>query len=405
MMAKQGRGGAALAVAALASFFAGTVGTILLAVTGPALAGLALSFRSPEYFSIMIFALVMSSALIEGSMAKGILMALFGMLVGILGTDLNSGVNRFTFGVTELSDGIEFSIAAVGLFAFSEVMLQLEDKEQAVGPVEKITRYMPTKEEFRASIGATIRGTALGSFLGFLPGVGAVISSFSAYALEKRVSKTPERFGSGAVEGVAAPEAANNAAAQCSFIPTLTLGLPGSATMALMLGALMIQNITPGPEVITKHPDLFWGLVVSMWLGNLLLVILNLPLVGVWVRLLRTPYVWLFPAIIVFSCIGAFSVNNSPFAVGITAVFGVIGYVFRKLEFPLAPLALGLVLGPMLEENLRRSLILSRGDPTVFISSPISAFFIFGSLLMIVLMVMPAFKNKLTASKSASELN
>ena len=395
-MAKQGRAGPALAIAAIASFFAGCVGTLLIALFGPPLAEAALKFGAPEYTSLMLMALVAAACLAHGDMVKSLAMVFLGLLLGIVGTDVNSGMARFSFGIAELTDGVGFTVVAVGLFAVSEIVKNLESggKEEHEVFTKDIKHIYPTVKDLKDSAWAIVRGTAVGSFFGALPGTGPAISAFSAYMVEKKVAKDPSRFGKGAIEGVAGPEAANNAAAQTSFIPTLTLGIPGSATMALMLGALTIQGIAPGPQVMTAKPDLFWGLIASMWIGNAMLVILNLPLVGMWVKLLQIPYRWLFPSIIMFSAVGNYSVNNSAMDLYLVAVFGILGYALVKLEFEPAPLILGYVLGPLMEENLRRALLISRGDPTVFFTRPISGAFMLATAFVLVIMILPAIRKK-----------
>ena len=389
-MAKQGRAGPALAIAAIGSFFAGTVCTMLIALFGPPLAEMALKFGAPEYFSLMLMGLIAAAVLAGDNMTKSLAMVVVGLLLGIVGTDVNSGMARYSFGFPELTDGIGFIVIAVGVFAVGEIIANLGDPEERKLYTNKVTGLMPTKQDLKDSAWPIVRGTSLGAFLGVLPGTGPAIASFSSYMLEKKMAKDPSRFGKGAIEGVAGPESANNADAQCKFIPTLTLGIPASATMALMLGALTIQGIAPGPQVMTQKPDLFWGLVASMWIGNAMLVILNLPLIGLWVALLKVPYRMLFPAIMAFSCIGIYSVNNSAFEVYLAAIFGIVGIVWMKLEMPPAPMLLGFVLGPLMEENLRRALLISRGDPTVFVTRPISLGFIIASVLIIVIMVLPA---------------
>jgi TctA family transporter len=389
-MARRGRAGPALAISAIGSFIAGTIGTLLIALFGPPLAEMALKFASPEYFSLMLMGLVAAAMLAQGDMVKSLLMVVLGLLLGIVGTDVNTGMQRFSLGITELSDGIGFIVIAVGIFALGEIITNLGHTEQRAVFTSKVTNLFPTRDDLRQSFGPIMRGTGLGAFFGVLPGTGPSIASFSSYMLEKKLADDPSRFGKGAIEGVAGPEAANNADAQCKFIPMLTLGLPASATMALMLGALTIQGIQPGPQVMTQKPDLFWGLIASMWIGNLMLVVLNLPLIGLWVRLLRLPYRLLFPAIMAFSAIGIYSVNNSPFEIYLTAVFGIIGFIWMKLGFNMAPMLLGFVLGPMMEENLRRSLLTSRGDPTVFFTRPISLAFIIATVLILIVMIVPA---------------
>src|SRR4051794_3583660 len=393
-MARQGRAGPALAVAALGSFFAGCVATMLIAVAAPPLAEVALKFGPAEYFSLMVFGLIAATVLAHGSLIKAIAMVVWGLLFGLVGTDVNSGVLRFTFGVPELSDGIGFVIVAMGMFGTAEIVANIEMKDKREVFTSKVTHLYPTKEDLKQSWAAVLRGTALGSCLGILPGGGALLSSFGAYTLEKKVSKHPERFGKGAIEGVAGPESANNAGAQTSFIPMLTLGIPSNAVMALMIGALMIQGIAPGPQVMNEKPELFWGLIASMWVGNAMLVILNLPLIGMWVKLLTVPYRYLFPSILVFMSIGVFSLSNNPFDVLIMAIFGVMGYVCVKLECEPAPMILGFILGPLMEENLRRAMLLSRGDPTVFITKPISAAFMIASAILLVVVALPAIRKK-----------
>jgi putative tricarboxylic transport membrane protein len=393
-MARQGRAGPALAIAAIGSFFAGTVGTLLVALFGPPLAGFALKFGAPEYFSLMLMGLVAAAVLAQGDIAKSLAMVVLGLMLGLIGTDVNSGVLRFTFGIPELSDGIGFVIVAMGMFGTTEIILNLDMKDEREVFTKNVTKLWPTKSDFKRAWKAVLRGTALGSCLGILPGGGALLSSFGAYTLEKKMSKYPEQFGKGAIEGVAGPESANNAGAQTSFIPMLTLGIPGNAVMALMIGALMIQGIAPGPQVMTEKPELFWGLIASMWVGNLMLVVLNLPLIGMWVKLLTVPYRYLFPSILVFMAIGVYSLSNNPFDVLIMGIFGVVGYVCAKLECEPAPMILGFILGPLMEENLRRAMLLSRGDPTVFFTKPISAGFMIASFILLVIVALPAIRKK-----------
>ena len=401
-MAKAGRAGPALAIAAIGSFVAGTVGTILIARLGPPLAEVALQFGAAEYFSLMVMGLIASAVLAYGSLLKALAMILLGLNLGIIGTDVNSGMARFSFGFPELTDGIAFTVIAMGLFGFAEIVSNLERGGGARDILfQKIKHLYPTRDDLKRSWKPILRGTALGSFFGTLPGAGPTIAAFSTYALEKRLAKDPSRFGHGAIEGVAGPEAANNAAAQCAFIPTLTLGIPGSATMALMLGALTIQGIAPGPQVMTQRPDLFWGLIASMWIGNAMLVILNLPLVGLWVKLLTVPYRLLFPAIMMFMGIGVYSLNNSSFDLYMMIIFGTLGYLFIKLRCEPAPLILAFVLGPLMEENLRRALLISRGDPTVFITRPISAGFLAATALLLLVMLMPAVARRRKAAVEA----
>jgi TctA family transporter len=393
-MARQGRAGPALAIAALASFFAGCVCTLVIALAGPPLAGWALRFGPAEYFSLMLMALVGSAALTHGDFVKGLAMVALGLLLGLIGTDVNSGVPRYTFDVLELADGIGFTVIAVGLFAVAEIVANLERQAPPAAVTGRIAGLLPTRRDLADSFWPTVRGTALGAFFGLLPGTGPALPTFATYIVEKKLARDPSRFGEGAIEGVAAPEAANNAAVQTAFIPTLTLGIPGSAVMILMVGAMTMQGIAPGPDVMTARPDLFWGIVASMWIGNLMLVVLNLPLVGIWVRLLRVPYRWLFPAIVMFCCIGNYSVSNNPVDVYLCAAVGVLGYVLIKLGCEPAPLVLGYVLGPLMEEYLRRALLLSRGDPTVFFTRPISLAFMIATVGVLVAMALPAVRGR-----------
>jgi len=393
-MARQGRAGPALAVAALGSFFAGCVATLIIATAAPPLAEVALKFGPSEYFSLMVMGLVAATVLAHGSLIKAIAMVVLGLLLGLVGTDVNSGVLRFTFDIPELSDGIGFVVVAMGMFGIAEIITNLELKDKREVFTRKVTHLFPTREDFRRSWAPVLRGTALGSFLGILPGGGALLSSFASYTVEKKVSRHPEQFGKGAIEGVAGPESANNAGAQTSFIPMLTLGIPGNAVMALMIGALMIQGIAPGPQVMTEKPELFWGLIASMWVGNLMLVILNLPLIGMWIKLLTVPYRYLYPSILVFMAIGVYSLSNNPFDLLVMAAFGLLGYVCVKLECEPAPMILGFILGPLMEENLRRAMLLSRGDATVFITKPISAGFIIASVVLLVIVALPAIRKK-----------
>jgi TctA family transporter len=402
-MARQGRAGPALATAALGSFFAGCVATLVIAVAAPPLAEVALKFGPAEYFSLMVFGLVAATVLAHGSLVKAIAMVVFGLLLGIAGTDVNSGVLRFTFDIPELSDGIGFVVVAMGMFGTAEIIANLEQGEHREVFTSKVKSLMPSKEDFKRMWAPIMRGTALGSFLGILPGGGALLASFGAYTLEKKVSKHPEMFGKGAIEGVAGPESANNAGAQTSFIPMLTLGIPGNAVMALMIGALMIQGIAPGPQVMNEKPQLFWGLIASMWVGNLMLVILNLPLIGMWVKLLSVPYRYLYPSILVFMAIGVFSLSNNPFDVLIMAIFGVLGYICVKLECEPAPMILGFILGPLMEENLRRAMLLSRGDPMTFVTKPISAGFVIASVILLVIVALPALRKKRDEAFAAEE--
>jgi TctA family transporter len=393
-MARQGRAGPALATAAIASFFAGCVGTLLIALLGPALGEWALLFGAAEYTSLMLMALVASAVMTQGDPVKGLAMVVLGLVAGVVGTDVNSGMARYTFGIPVLGDGVGFTVVAVGLFAVAEIVVNLERRENPEVYTSKITGLMPTARDLKDAAWPMVRGTALGAFFGVLPGTGAALSSFATYMVEKKLARDPSRFGRGAIEGVAAPEAANNAAAQTAFIPMLTLGVPATATMALMLGALTMQGIEPGPHVMLSKPELFWGVVASMWLGNFMLVILNLPLVGLWVRLLQVPYRWLFPSVIMFCCLGNYSLNNNEYDVYLCALVGVLGYVFLQLECEPAPLILGYVLGPLLEEYLRRALLLARGDATVFFTRPISLAFMVATVLVLLVVLAPALRRK-----------
>jgi TctA family transporter len=391
-MARNGQAGPALAVAALGSFFAGSVATLLVAASGPLLTSVALSFGPADYFSLMFLGLIVSAVLSDGNVLKSIAMMVAGVGLGLVGTDVQTGQQRFTFNIPELSDGIGFAPMAMGMFGVAEIIRNLEMPEVRDALKTKITRLWLDKEQFRRVIGPVLRGTTLGSIVGILPGGGAALSSMGAYTLERRISKNRHLFGKGAIEGVAAPESANNAAAQTSFIPLLTLGIPSNAVMALMVGALIIQGIQPGPRMIEAQPELFWGLIASMWIGNLMLVVINLPLIGMWVRLLKVPYDLMYPAILVFCAIGVYSLNNNSFDVYVTVIFGFLGYVFSKIGCPPAPMLIGFVLGPMMEEHLRRAMLLSRGDPMVFLQRPISATLLGLALLAVIMMALPSIR-------------
>jgi len=388
-MARQGRAGPALAIAAIGSFFAGSFATVLIAVAAPPLTLVAENFGAPEYFSLMLLGLIGSVVLAHGSVVKAIAMIFLGLLLGTVGLDTTTGDGRFLLGQANLMDGINFVALAIGLFGLSEIISNLVKKDSDRTVLSTKLQLWPTKVDFRKSWPAIFRGTGLGALLGILPGGGATLSSFTAYVLEKKCSRTPEAFGTGAIEGVAAPESANNAGAQTSFIPLLTLGIPGNATIALLAGALTIHGIQPGPQVMRENPDLFWGLIASMWIGNLMLVIINLPMLGLWVRLLKIPYEYLFPAILLFCAIGVYGVNNSVFDVFVAALFGFVGYLFIRLNCEPAPLLLGFILGPMVEDNLRRSMLISRGDPMIFLSRPISAGFLIAAFALLVILVLP----------------
>ena len=396
-MARNGRAGPALAAAGMGSFFAGCVGTLILAAFAGPLTELAFKFGPAEYFSLMILGLIGAVVLASGSLLKAIAMILLGLLLGMVGTDVNSGVARYSFDIAELTDGIGFIVIAMGVFGYGEIISNLakSSSEREVFTAS-VSGLMPTREDFQRMVPAVLRGTALGSLLGILPGGGAVMAAFAAYTIEKKTKLHPGEvpFGKGNIRGVAAPEAANNAGSQTSFIPLLTLGIPPNAVMALMVGAMTIHNIQPGPQVMTSNPELFWGLIASMWIGNLMLVILNLPLIGIWIRLLSVPYRWLFPSIVLFCAIGVYSTNNNTFDIWMVAIFGVIGYLFIKLGTEPAPLLLGFILGPMMEEYLRRALLLSRGDWSVFITRPLSAGLLVAALVLLVVVLLPSVKAK-----------
>lgn len=393
-MAKRGRAGAALGISAIGSFVAGCFATLLIAAFAPPLTELAFRFGPAEYFSLMVLGLIGAVVLATGSLIKAICMILLGLLLGVVGTDVNSGAMRFTFGLDELQEGIDFVALSMGIFGFAEIMKNLELGEKRSFVPGKVKNILPTRRDLRESAGPIARGTILGSLLGVLPGGGALLSSFASYTVEKKLAgeKADPPFGEGNIRGVAGPESANNAGSQTSFIPMLTLGIPSNAVMALMIGAMMIHDIVPGPQVMATDPSLFWGLIVSMWIGNVMLVILNLPMIGVWVQLLRVPYRWLYPAILVFCCIGVFSINVNVWDVWVTIFFGFVGYLFVKLDCEPAPLVLGFILGPMMEENLRRALLLSRGDPSIFFTSPISCGFLITALVLVVMVAAPAIR-------------
>src|SRR5436305_13229260 len=393
-MAKAGRAGAACGVAAIGSFIVGCFSPVLVAALGVPLTALALWFGPAEYFSLMVLGLVFAVVLAKGSIFKAIAMVMLGLLLSCVGSDIETGQSRMAFDIPELADGIGFVTVAMGVFGYAEIMRNLEQEESRDIVSAKITGLWPTMKDLKDSSGAIARGTVLGSILGILPGGGAVIAAFAAYTFEKKISKNPERFGRGAIEGVAAPESANNAAAQTSFIPLLTLGIPPNAVMALMVGAMTIHGIVPGPQVMTKQPELFWGMIASMWLGNLMLVIINLPLVGVWVTLLRVPYRLLYPSIVVFCSIGVYSINNAPADCIMVAAFGLVGYWLVKCDFEPAPTLLGFVLGPLMEENLRRAMLIARGDPTTFLTRPISGVLLGLAALLLVLALLPMIRQQ-----------
>jgi putative tricarboxylic transport membrane protein len=393
-MARQGRAGPALGIAALASFFAGCAATLLIALAAPPLATIALQFGPADYFSLMVCGLIAAVVLARGSLLKAVAMVVLGLLLGLVGTDVNSGARRFNFGTTGLADGIEFVALSMAIYGIAEVVYNLEKQQTASIVTGAVGRVRPSVADLKRCAGSILRGTALGAILGVLPGGGALLASFAAYTLEKKVATPPRQFGYGDMRGVAAPESANNAGAQTSFIPMLTLGIPGNPSMAMLIGALMIHGIAPGPRVMTDRPELFWGLIASMWLGNLMLVVLNLPMIGVWVRLLRVPYRLLYPAIIAFCCVGAYTINNKPFDLLVMGFFAIFGYVALKLDCEPAPLILGFVLGPMMEENLRRALLISRGDPMVFLQEPISLAFLVAAAALLIVIAAPAVRLK-----------
>ncbi|KRA42136.1 tripartite tricarboxylate transporter permease [Devosia sp. Root635] len=392
-MARKGRAGVALSTAAISSFVAGTIATLLIALFAPILGEVALKFGPAEYFSLLSLGLVAALVLAHGSLLQAFGTVIVGLLLGLIGPDVNSGVQRFTFGITGMQDGISFVIVAMGVFGLGEIVANLGD-ESGRSVSGTISKMLPSREDVRRMAAPVMRGTALGSLLGILPGGGAMLASFASYTVEKKLSKRPDEFGKGAIEGVAGPEAANNAGAQTAFIPMLTLGVPSNSIMALIIGAMIIQGIQPGPSVMIEQPALFWGVIVSMWIGNLMLLVLNLPMIGLWVRMIGIPYHFLFPAILVFCAIGAFSLSNSTFDVFLLALFGVVGYVLRKLDCEPAPLLLGFILGPMMEENLRRALMINRGDATVLFTRPISCALLMGAVALLVMVLLPSIRAK-----------
>jgi putative tricarboxylic transport membrane protein len=393
-MARKGRAGAALAVAALGSFFAGTIATLVIAFAAPPLSQLAVTFGPAEYVSLMTFGLVGATILASGSVLSAVGMIFLGLLLGLVGTDLSSGALRYTFDIPALFDGLGFVTVAVGIFGLTEIIANLEESAPRILIASKLSSLWPTREELRRSLGAMTRGTILGCLLGVLPGGGATLSSFASYSLEKKVSRHPERFGSGEIEGVAGPEAANNAGSQTAFIPLLTLGIPVGATMALMIGAMMIHGVAPGPGVIKSNPQLFWGLIASMWIGNAMLLVINLPLIGIWVKLLSIPYRFLFPSILLFCCIGVYSLNNSVLEIGFSVFFGFLGYIFRKFDCEPAPMLLGFILGPMLEENFRRAMLINQGSYMIFVQRPISLVLLVATAGLFLLLLLPGFQKK-----------
>jgi putative tricarboxylic transport membrane protein len=389
-MAKKGQAGTALGIAALGSFFAGTVATLVIAAIGAPLTKLALLFGPAEYFGLMVFGLGLAIVLARGSVLKSVIMVVFGLLLATVGTDLETGQDRLTLGIAELSDGVDFAVLAMGVFGIAEILRNLENPEARSVKTTQIGRLLPSREDLRRSFGPIVRATGIGSVLGILPGNGAVLGPFASYALEKKLAKDPSRFGKGAIEGVAGPEAANNAGAQTSFIPLLTLGIPPNAVMALMVGAMTIHGLIPGPQVMLKHPTLFWGMIASMWIGNFFLLIINLPLIGLWVRLLKVPYRLMFTTILLFCAIGIYSINNNPYDVYFTAFFGLAGYVFIKLGLEPAPMLLGFVLGRLMEEKLRQALALSEGSFMTFVERPVAAALLVLAAAVMVVAVLPA---------------
>jgi putative tricarboxylic transport membrane protein len=393
-MARKGRAGPALGIAAIGSFIAGCIATLVVAYFAPPLAELALKFGPAEYFSLMVFGLIAAVVLARGSVVKAIAMVCFGILLGLVGTDVNSGTIRFAFGKDELTDGIGFVALAMAFFGITDVVMNLEHTDKTDVYRERLGSVLPSWQDLRVSFWSIVRGTALGSILGILPGGGALLASFAAYMFEKKIAKPPRNFGEGDIRGVAAPESANNAGAQTSFIPMLTLGIPSNPTMALMIGALMIQGIAPGPQVMTERPELFWGLVASMWVGNLMLLVLNLPLIGLWVKLLAVPYRLLYPAIFVFCCIGVFTVDSKIFDIYVLAALSGVAYVLLKLDCEPAPLILGFILGPMMEEQMRRAMMINFGDVTIFLTRPLSAAFLIAAAILMLLIALPSLRAK-----------
>jgi len=402
-MACKGRAGPALAVAALGSFFAGTVCVLLTAFLGPTIADIALNFGSTEYFSLMLFGLVCASVLGGSSVLKSLAMVVLGLLLGLVGTDVNTGVPRFTFDLPDMTDGLGFIVLTMGIFGVAEMARSLDEDASGQSPTSVLPNVSiwPSRDDLRVSAGPVLRGTAVGALLGPVPGAGATIAAFAAYALEKRWSKDASRFGQGAIEGVAAPEAANNAATQTSFIPMLTLGLPPTASLALMYSAMIIHGIVPGPQVMATRPELFWGLIMSMWIGNAMLLCLNLPMISVWVQLLRVPRRILFPIIMALMSLGAYSINTTAFDLYVLGLFGLLGYLWLKLGCDAAPLILAVVAGPLMEEHLRRAMLIARGDATIFVTRPISALLLLLTATLLLTMVISAYKRLRTRQRDA----
>jgi TctA family transporter len=394
-MTKAGRGGAALGITMMASFFAASVGIIVMIFLSPLLVEIAFKFGPTEICSIMLLGLLAGATMSRGSPLKGVAMTVFGLLCGVVGTDVISGTTRYTFDLPEMADGVELGALCMGLFGIADFLVSVNRTTVKPSDAKVSMKDMrPTRAEMKQAFWPMVRGTMVGTLFGAMPGTGPTITTFIAYALERKIAKDPSRFGKGAIEGVAAPEASSHSKTQVDFIPTMSLGIPGDAVMALILGALIIKGIQPGPQLITEHPDLFWGLIASFWIGNVLLVILNVPMIGVWVRMLQVPYKYLYPAALFFICVGVYSTKSSLFDVGEVAVFGVLGAIFLSLDFPVSPIVLGFVLGPMLEENFRRAMLLSRGDLTVFLQRPISAWFI-GACTLLILAQVVAYVRKI----------
>jgi putative tricarboxylic transport membrane protein len=398
-MAKKGRAGPALGIAAFGSFIAGTLGVIGIMLVAPPMAKFALAFGPAEYFSLMLMGIVIIIYMSSGSILKDLLSAMFGLLLGTIGMDSISGTQRLTFGILELTDGIGFIPAVMGLFGVSEILMNVERAVVTTLVTDKVKNLLPNRQDWKESFWPIIRGTVLGFFMGVLPGPSPVISTYSSYALEKKLSKTPEKFGTGHIVGVAGPESANNAASSGAMIPLFTLGIPANSVIAVLLGAFMIHGLQPGPIFITKYPDIFWATIVSMYLGNVMLLVLNLPLIPLWVKVLKVPYTILFPLILIFCLIGVYSLNFSQVEIGLMIGFGVLGYLMRKFKFEMPPLVLALVLGPMIESNLRLALIISQGDPTIFLQRPLSAVFIIISTVLIVLSMVPSLQKRRAALK------
>ena len=399
-MARKGRAGPALGIAAIGSFIAGTIGVLGLTFVAPPLAEFALKFGPPEYFALTLVGLLMATLLGEGSITKGLIMVVMGLLLGSVGLDPISGAIRFTWGLHMLQEGIDFVTLAMGMFGMGEIFINLEKAIKTELVTRKVTHLWPTLKDWADSKWAVIRGSFIGFFIGILPGGGAVISSLVSYAVEKKISKTPEEFGKGAIQGVAGPESANNAAASASFIPLLTLGIPGNAAIAMIFAALLIQGVQPGPFLITEKPDIFWGVVASMYIGNVMLLILNLPMVGLWVQLLRVPYSILAPIIVLFCCVGVYSIRNTVFDIYVMGIFGVIGYILRKVNLDPGPMILAFVLGPILERAIRQALLISAGSPLIFFTRPISGTLMGFLILFLVIQVYFSRRKKKTGEKS-----